>query len=182
MTILEKDSKTIERQLGRVPRGVLRVVKYTKDGQPMVIMTDPIISRLSKFEVRISNFEWEPFPTLYYLTDPKTVEMVSRLEDKGLIKKFENEIAENNVLRHDFLKAQEQYIKERKRLAGKKLNELEESKRLIINETGIGGVKDLTKIKCLHAHYAHYLATGKNPIGALIHQALVTSHEAPQHD
>jgi hypothetical protein len=165
----QKEREVISSQLGRKPKGVLEVTNYSENGDPLVIKTNPIIVS----EPQTPNPElYEPFPTLYYLTHPETVEAVSRLEDLGLIRKYELKIEEDDELRKEFLKAQKNYTKERIKVAGLRLFQLKENKRCVIEKTGIGGVKDLTKIKCLHAHYAHYLATGKNPIGKIVHEEL----------
>lgn len=169
MALSDKDRKAIEKQLGRVPRGVEKVTNYTKDGEPLVILTNPIIVD----KRRTTNDEqFEPFPTLYYLTYPPKVEAVSRLEDRSYIKKYEQKIQNNSDFRVDFLKAQREYIKERIVSAGKEIDKLSPKKREVIEKTGIGGVKDLTKIKCLHSHYAHYLAKGNNPVGKMVEEEL----------
>jgi len=41
-----------------------------------------------------------------------------------------------------------------------------------LEKKGIVGSENLSRIKCLHAHYAHFLATGENIIGRIIHRLL----------
>ncbi|GFP24897.1 uncharacterized protein HKBW3S43_00003 [Candidatus Hakubella thermalkaliphila] len=41
-----------------------------------------------------------------------------------------------------------------------------------LEKKGIAGSENLSRIKCLHAHYAHFLATGENIIGRIIHRLL----------
>ena len=41
-----------------------------------------------------------------------------------------------------------------------------------LRQCGFGGVPDILKVKCLHRHYAHYLATGENLVGEWIQAAL----------
>ena len=160
MVLSEKDEIAIENQLGRVPRGVLKITNYTEDGEPLVILTDPILP------------DGKPFPTIFYLTHSRYVKAISRLEDKGLIKVFEQKVISNKDLGEQFLGAQKSYINERIRLAGDRLDKLNENERDILEQTGIGGVRDLSTIKCLHAHYAHYLARKNNPIGKEIEKEL----------
>ena len=42
---------------------------------------------------------------------------------------------------------------------------------------GVGGTR--TGVKCLHAHYAHYLAGGDDPVGAWVAARLANEEDAP---
>ena len=41
---------------------------------------------------------------------------------------------------------------------------------------GVGGTRD--GVKCLHAHYAHHLVTGDDPVGAWVHERLLATGTA----
>lgn len=148
-----KDREEVEKQLGRKPRGEFKVLKRTLENQPVVIKTDPILPG------------GKPFPTLYYLTLPKLVQAVSRLEDKGFVTDFEERIRCDSSFAKLYRKAQEAYINDRIEATGSRLEGLSPEIKQTITSTGIGGVKNLSAVKCLHAQYAHYLATMKNPVG-----------------
>ncbi|RJQ32385.1 MAG: DUF501 domain-containing protein [Actinobacteria bacterium] len=136
----------VEQQLGRKPRGQYEIVAWckTKPPHPQVIKTNPLV-------------EGKPFPTLYYLTCPFLVKEISRIENEGYISKLEEKISRDTEYKVRFLKAQAAYIKERGLLS-----------------KGIAGVSNLERIKCLHAHYAHYLATGENPVGKQIEKLIIS--------
>ncbi len=133
--------------LGRAPRGLAGVARRCAVGLPVVIVNEPFLS------------DGSPFPTTFWLVCPKAVKAVSALEASGLIGEVEKEIASNADLRAALLKAHTEYAKYRKRLAQSTHPSL---------DTGIGGVRHLASIKCLHAHYAHHLAGGQNPVGKRI--------------
>ena len=40
-----------------------------------------------------------------------------------------------------------------------------------LRTVGVAGIRD-GGTKCLHAHYAHFLATRANPVGAWVHERL----------
>ena len=43
---------------------------------------------------------------------------------------------------------------------------------------GVGGTR--TGVKCLHAHYAHLLATGDDPVGAWVRDRLPEPEDPPR--
>lgn len=137
--------------LGRAPRGLAGVATRCTVGLPIVIVNRPFLS------------DGYPFPTTFWLVCPKAVKAVSSLEASGLIGEIEREIASDANLRAALLRAQVEYAKYRKNLARLAHPSL---------DTGIGGVRHLLSVKCLHAHYAHYLAGGQNPIGKRVSDLL----------
>lgn len=151
-SISEFDLNIISKQLGREPRGLRRVASRCVFGCPEVIEAKPF------FE------DGKPFPTLYWLTCPAKVKAVSRLEDKGWSDRFRKLLAADELFYKRFYAAQQDYIS-RRRTGSEKTGHP-------IFKTGVGGVKELEAIKCLHAHYAHYLATGTNPIGEVINREI----------
>src|SRR5699024_6849091 len=74
MTVSDADLSTVAEQLGRKPRGVVDIAYRTPDGQPAVIKTAPRLP------------DGTPFPTLYYLTDPRLTAEASRLEVAHIMK------------------------------------------------------------------------------------------------
>ncbi|MDK2885486.1 MAG: uncharacterized protein PWP54_44 [Thermosipho sp. (in: thermotogales)] len=108
----------------------------------------------------------KPFPTIHYLTCPFLIKEISRLEEKGYIKYFEEKIQKDENFRKKVFKAHEEVIKKRNKM----FNEISEIKNFQIwkeqlNKVGTGGIRDWTKVKCLHLHFADYLAGIDNPIG-----------------
>lgn len=41
-----------------------------------------------------------------------------------------------------------------------------------LRDVGIAGIREYTNVKCLHTHYAHYLATGNNLVGEWVQELL----------
>lgn len=163
--MMEKDFKVVGNQLGRRPRGPLAIVKRCHRNRPKVIATSPILE------------DGSPFPTVFWLTCPVLVKKVAQLEGRGWIERLQALVEEDEELAQRLLEAQGNYVELRRRLtfSGKisvqRRPDLAAGRAAVL-EKGVAGVKDLLKIKCLHAHYAHYLATGTNPVGELVHEKI----------
>lgn len=134
MTVSEKDLDTVAAQLGRTPRGVLDVSYRTPDGQPAVIKTAPRLP------------DGTPFPTLYYLTDPRLTAEASRLEVAQVMARMTKRLGEDAELAADYRRAHEHFLAERNRIED-----------LGTSFSG-GGMPD--RVKCLHVLIAYALAEG----------------------
>jgi uncharacterized protein len=129
----------VTRLLGRVPRGAYEVVVRDSGGLPVVIRNDPLM------------FDGTPMPTRFWLVGAAERLMVDRLEAAGGVRHAEASV-DPAVLEA----AHVRYATERDaaiapgwvgpRPAG-----------------GVGGTRQ--GVKCLHAHYAWYLAGGDDPVG-----------------
>jgi len=149
------DKEVIARQLGRTPKSIKAISRRCDKGFPQVVFTFPLLPGKT------------PFPTTYWLTCPFLNEKIAMLESKGIIKDLQAEIEENDGLRDEVMRAHWAYRDERNRLFSPVCG-FPDNARKAMDEVGIGGVHDFSKVKCLHAHYAHYLAKGINPIGERI--------------
>ena len=138
----DADLEIVARQLGRPPRGVLAVAYRTPDGQPAVVKT----ARLP---------DGTPFPTLYYLTDPRLTAEASRQEAEGLMRPMQDRLVTDPELAAAYRKAHESYLSER--------NEIE----FLTTHTDFSGGGMPDRVKCLHVLIAHALAKGPglNPLG-----------------
>ncbi|MER0105023.1 DUF501 domain-containing protein [Corynebacterium sp. KPL2895] len=134
MTVTDADLAIVSKQLGRTPRGVLEVSFRTPDGQPAVIKTSPKLP------------DGTPFPTLYYLTDPRLTAEASRLEVAHVMKWMESRLAEDKELAADYHQAHEHFLAKR--------NEIED----LGTDFSGGGMPE--RVKCLHVLIAYALAEG----------------------
>ncbi|SHH31130.1 DUF501 domain-containing protein [Thermosipho atlanticus] len=108
----------------------------------------------------------KPFPTIHYLTCPYLLKEISRLEEKGFIKYFEQKIENDEKFREKVFEAHIEVIEKRRKFfeTVQELKRYELWKEKLLN-VGTGGIRDWTKVKCLHLHTADYLSGIKNPIG-----------------
>ncbi|KXI19641.1 hypothetical protein HMPREF3227_00259 [Corynebacterium sp. CMW7794] len=131
---LAADLEIVKEQLGRSARGVLAIAYRTPDGQPAVVKTAPRLP------------DGTPFPTLYYLTDPRLTAEASRLEVAHVMKWMESRLAEDEELAADYQRAHEHFLAER--------NAIED----LGTQFSGGGMPD--RVKCLHVLIAYALAEG----------------------
>lgn len=136
--VSDEDMAIMTDQLGRPPRGALEVAYRTPDGQPAVVTTAPRLD------------DGTPFPTLYYLTDPRLTAEASRLEVAGVMKWMTERLETNEVLAADYRAAHEHYLSVR--------NSIED---LGTSFSG-GGMPD--RVKCLHVLMAYALAEGPDTV------------------
>ncbi|MDK8475541.1 MULTISPECIES: DUF501 domain-containing protein [unclassified Corynebacterium] len=134
MTVTDADLAIVSEQLGRTPRGVLEVSFRTPDDQPAVIKTSPKLP------------DGTPFPTLYYLTDPRLTAEASRLEVAHVMKWMESRLSEDKELAADYHQAHEHFLAKR--------NEIED----LGTDFSGGGMPE--RVKCLHVLIAYALAEG----------------------
>ena len=139
--VSEGDRDSVGRQLGRPPRGLRAVAARDGSGEPTVVQTSP------KLE------DGTPFPTLYYLTSPRLVSLVSTLESEGLMREMTDRLEQDPDLARRYRAAHESYLAERDAIEP------------LGTDVSAGGMPD--RVKCLHVHVAHALAAGRgvNPFG-----------------
>ncbi len=92
-----------------------------------------------------------PMPTLYWLVDAELRDAVSRLEGAGGVHRFEAMVDPDELAA-----AHGRYAARRGEATAP--------------SGGVGGTR--TGVKCLHAHLANYLASGDDPVGALVASAI----------
>lgn len=136
------DHAAVALQLGRAPRTLRRVVARCPWGLPAVTEQEPY------------GEDGEPFPTTYYLTCRHLVAAVSRLEAAGGVERWSKLVASDPELRDDLERATAEQIRIRRELAAGELGSDDGASLL----TGIGGSRNPTALKCLHAHVAFALA------------------------
>ena len=137
------DEAAITRQLGRVPRGVMRVAHRCPCGRPDVVQTAPRLP------------DGAPFPTLFYLTCPRASSAIGTLESSGLMREMEARLSGDPELAAQYRRAHDKYVAARAEIEG-----VPE-----IDGISAGGMPD--RVKCLHVLVAHSLAAGPgvNPLG-----------------
>jgi hypothetical protein len=152
-----REERLVRRLLGRRPKISFRIIRRCPDGCPQVLETPPLLRE---------NDRWLPFPTIYWLTCPRLKLELSRLEQAGYVKLFGNKAKDQEAVWQAYQAGQEAIgvhrVESARTLLGK---EPEPELVNILAHTTIAGSHHLAGVKCLHAHVAHTLAGGVNPIG-----------------
>lgn len=133
------DEAAVRRLIGREPQGEYTVVVRAADGDPVVLCNAPLLR------------DGTPMPTLFWLCGHDEVIAVSRLEADGAVNEVEAVIGMEAMsaihdryesLRESFMPADHTGP----RPSG-----------------GVGGTR--RGVKCLHAHFGHWLAGGDDAVG-----------------
>ncbi len=136
----------MEELLGRPPQGRFDVVVRGPAGDPVVIRNSPLL------------FDGTPMPTRYWLVGPAEKRAVDRLEASGGVRRAESEVPAEAVA-----EAHAAYAAERDRALPPDWS----------GPRPTGGVAGTRKgVKCLHAHYAWFLAGGPDPVGRWVSDQL----------
>jgi hypothetical protein len=139
MPATAEDVAALTDLLGRAPRADFDVVVRRPDGAPVVIRNAPLLD------------DGTPMPTRYWLVDRGVSLAVARLEAAGGVR-----AAEAAVDAAALERAHDVYARERDTA----IPPQHSGPRPF---GGVGGTR--RGVKCLHAHYAHYLAGGDDPVG-----------------
>jgi hypothetical protein len=132
--------------LGRRPQGACEVVVRDPHGVPIVLRNAPLLH------------DGTPMPTRYWLVDPGLRRAVGRLEADGGVR-----AAEAAVDPDELAAAHARYAAERDAAVPTGHDGPRPS-------GGVGGTR--RGVKCLHAHYAWFLAGGDDPVGRWVHERL----------
>ena len=135
----DQDIARVTELLGRRPQGDFEVVVRDNTGDPVVVKNDPLL------------FDGTPMPTRFWLIGSQPHLLVSRLESAGDIDLAESEVDPQELAQTHMMYA------------------IERDSQIPADHIGPrphGGVAGTrTGVKCLHAHYAHWLAGGKDVVG-----------------
>ena len=144
----------IREALGRPPRGAVGVGARDARGRPAVVVVDPLAGGF-------------PFPTLYWLVHPALCREIARIESTSHIKALEGQVACDEAFQERMREETKNYREKRWALL-ESLHPLDSIPRAYLTSlqtVGIGGLLNPRRIRCLHMHYAHYLAQGTNAVG-----------------
>jgi hypothetical protein len=142
----EADRRLIEAEIGREVRGSVAVAARCRYGLPAVVRTAPLLP------------DGTPFPTLYWLACPAARVAVGRLEAAGWNAALSERVAAEPDLAAAHAAAHASYLAQRDAIAP------------LEGDPGVGGLPG--RVKCLHALYAHQAATGADPVGRIVSQAV----------
>jgi uncharacterized protein len=133
------DRELVARQLGREPRAFRRVAIRCPWGRPAVTEQAPY------------DDDGRPFPTQFYVTCPRLVAAISRIEAQGGVERWSRRAADDPALAASLQAAHAEQRALRPEL-----------------DAGIGGARREGSLKCLHAHAAFALARPGYALGEAV--------------
>ena len=156
-TLLTADQRArVAALLGREPRGLREIPVADAHGEPLVIRVASVVDD-------------KPFPTLYWLVGAELCLQIDRLEAAGWIARLQDRVDASTTLQQAMHDDHARHREARSRfLSDAELQLLRErGMQAALDERGIGGISEPTRIRCLHTWYAAHLVT-PNTIGQLV--------------
>ena len=144
---MQNEPDSVETLLGRRPRCAYEIVVSDAD-RPVVIRNAPLAD------------DGTPMPTRYWLVGTPERTAVSRLESSGGVRAAQAAVDETELRA-----AHDRYAAERDRALPPGWSGPRPT-------GGVGGTR--RGVKCLHAHYAWYLAGGNDPVGRWVGEQLAS--------
>ena len=146
--------------LGREPRGLRAISVADTRGEPLVIRVASVVDE-------------KPFPTLYWLVGAELCLRIDRLEAAGWIARLQDRVDVSKTLQQAMHDDHACHRKERLRFLSDAERQLlsEKGMQAALDERGIGGISEPTRIRCLHTWYAAHLVT-PNTIGQLVDELI----------
>lgn len=142
------DRAAVATLLGREPRSDVDVVVRRADGSPVVIRNPALLD------------DGTPMATRYWLVGEPERRLVSALESSGGVRAANLEVDADALAA-----AHERYRAERDASIPDGVSGPHPF-------GGVGGTRE--GVKCLHAHYAWFLAGGDDPVGRWVHERIAT--------
>lgn len=136
-----RERAVVSAQLGRPARGDNAVVHRCVFGLPTVVRVAPRLG------------DGTPFPTTFWLTCPALRSRIGSIESRGRMEGWNEALTSDDDLAGAYAAAHARLVAVRDRIGGP-----------LLGDPGVDGMPG--HVKCLHAHVAHHLATGDNPVGA----------------
>lgn len=146
----------VAERLGREPRGLRAIAVADAAQLPVVIRVASVV-------------DGKPFPTLFWLIDPDLCYRLDQLEAAGTIARLQARVAADASLQQAMAEDHRRHIALRASFLSQLERQHLQAHNLwpALNERGIGGIADFTRIRCLHTWYAAHLVQA-NTIGKLL--------------
>ena len=146
--------------LGREPRGLRAIPVADECGDPLVIRVASVVDD-------------KPFPTLYWLVGAELCLRIDRLEAAGWIARLQDRVDASTPLQQAMRDDHARHREDRSRFLSDAERQLlsERGMQAALDERGIGGISEPTRIRCLHTWYAAHLVT-PNTIGQLVDELI----------
>ena len=131
---------------------------------PIMVVLNPFLEHALDFTA-LTNLMW--------LMCPHLNERIHALESEGLVSEIGKLVKQSPSYSNSMKRAHAEFALLRLKMCGNKLDDAHffNSFSKVFN-TGIGGIRDIEKVKCLHIHYIHSLICRHNVVGKIVSKLL----------
>ena len=115
---------------------------------------------------------FEAISNIIWLTCPYLNDRIHELENLSYIKKIQSIIQNDSLFREMMRRAHANYYFIRNIIFRKYAESILEKEDIDLSKSGIGGLRDLNTVKCLHLHYCHFCQYKENIAGHITYHLL----------
>ncbi len=162
-----KDIEIIKKQLNSDDVYISGIYKRCSFGFPQVVFLNPI-----KVTENGNKFNYDVISNIMWLTCPYLNEKIHELENQSYIEKIEELIGSNCSYYEKMQRAHAGYYFLRNIIFRKYVDSIKKKKWMDLSRRGIGGVRNLHSIKCLHLHFCHFCVYKENLAGRITYSLL----------
>lgn len=157
-------------QMGSKVVRICSILERCLHGFPRIIMLSPVKSELTGDQIY-----YESLSNILWLTCPYLNEKIHAIEDLGYISRISRFVSNNHQMKEKMSAAHSHFYYLRKRLYRDFFKDLYPEKLIGLFNTGVGGVRDYTSLKCLHMHFSHYRIYDNNIAGYITQRVLANT-------
>jgi hypothetical protein len=170
----DADLEIIKNQLDSKEVFICGIYKRCRFGYPQIIFLNPLKKTGGQ-----EDLNYESISNLLWLSCPYLNNNIHELENAAYIKKIQTVIRNNPSIADRMLNAHADYYFMRDFIFRKYITSATsvQEKEIELFRTGIGGIRDLRTVKCLHLHYCHYNLCKDNIAGQITYKLLKNKTE-----
>ncbi len=161
------DLDTVSRQIHSDEVSMCSVAERCAYGHPRIIVLSPAKGGLAGRSIN-----YESLANVLWLTCPHCNEIIHRLEDRGYVSKISQFLHGLRMARERMQTAHSHIYFIRKKLYRDFFEDTYPEELIGLFNTGVGGVRDGTSLKCLHANFAFYRLDETNCAGYIVQKLI----------
>ncbi len=139
------------------------IVERCKFGYPRMILLDPGTGKKNK-----NGINYESISNIFWLTCPYLNGKIHDMENSGYIEKISKFIQDDLELKGLMNDANSSFYYLRKSIYKDHFGSAFSGRMMRVFDSGIGGIRDISSLKCLHIHFSHFRVCSSNVAGRLV--------------
>lgn len=159
--VTDEDAVIIKKQLRTSSLFICGVAKRCPYGFPQIAVLNPV------FEDEQKTINYSALKNPLWLTCPHLNKGIHKIEDNMAVSKIQKFIRSDRFFKTKMEDAHAHYYYFRKELFSEISGRSFEEDLVSVFNSGIGGIADVTAVKCLHMHFAHYQFCTDNIAGKI---------------
>ncbi len=170
----DRDIDAVKWQIHSASAPICAVAERCVYGFPRIVVLSPLSSKGPADSVN-----HEALSNLIWLTCPYLNDGIHRFEDRGYVSKISSLIESRQVFKEMMAAAHSHFYYFRKQLYRNYFGGMYPEDLIGLFDTGVGGVRDGSALKCLHMNFAHYRLDESNVAGHITQKLLGDAINCP---